>query len=170
MTTLIDIVDATITRLRSALPDIPNISDDPPPQSQRALRVPAIFVEIAEIDPLTNPGDTRILVDARFEVRCVVDPNGPRAHLMVRELASRVVRALLEIRRPIPGHGHIRLVRAGEDAFRPEIDGYLVWVVEFGIEIALGDLEPAGITPTEIYVGIPPANGPDHRPDYERIA
>jgi hypothetical protein len=54
--------------------------------------------------------------------------------------------------------------------FRPKMDGYEVWVVEYGVEVYLGELEPAGVTPTEIYFGMTPAIGPNHVPDYERIA
>lgn len=170
MTTLIDIADAIVTKLRDALPDIPTIAADPPAQSQRAIRVPAIYLDIAELEPINNPGDGRISVDARFEARCLVDPNMPRSHLAVRELASRTIRALQEIRRPVPNHGHIRIARAGGDEFRPVMEGYEMWEVEFNVEIYLGELEPAGVTPTEIYFGMTPAIGPNHVPDYERIA
>lgn len=168
--TLTDIVDATVAKLRAAMPDVPTIEGDPPHQSQRAIRVPAVYIEISELEPVSNPGDGRISVDARFEARCIVDPNGSRSHLAVRELASRVVRALQEIRRPVAGHGHIRIERAGDEMFRPKMDGYEVWVVEYGVEVYLGELEPAGVTPTEVYFGMTPAIGPNHVPDYERIA
>ena len=168
--TLTDIVDATVVKLRAAIPDVPTIEGDPPPQSQRAIRAPAVYLEISELEPVSNPGDGRISVDARFEARCIVDPNGSRSHLAVRELASRVVRALQEIRRPVAGHGHIRIERAGDEMFRPKMDGYEVWVVEYGVEVYLGELEPAGVTPTEVYFGMTPAIGPNHVPDYERIA
>lgn len=170
MTTLTDVIDATVDRLKMALSDIPTVLADAPPQAQRALRVPAVYVELAELEPISNLGDTRILADARFEAHCIVDPNAARSHLAVRELASRVMTALHNLRRPLPGHGHIRLIRAGEDGFRPEMDGYMVWMVEWAVEIALGDLEPAGITPSEIYFGMTPAIGPGHVPDYDRIA
>lgn len=168
--TLTDMVDATVAKLRAAMPDVPTIEGDPPPHSQRSIRVPAVYLEISELEPVSNPGDGRISVDARFEARCIVDPNGSRSHLAVRELASRVVRALQEIRRPVAGHGHIRIERAGDEMFRPKMDGYEVWVVEYGIEVYLGELEPAGVTPTEIYFGMTPTIGPNHVPDYERIA
>lgn len=168
--TLTDIVDATVAKLRDAMPDVPTIEGDPPPHAQRSIRVPAVYLEISELEPVSNPGDCRVSVDARFEARCVVDPNGTRSHLAVRELASRVVRALQEIRRPAVGHGHIRIERAGDEMFRPKMDGYEVWVVEYGVEVYLGELEPAGSTPSEIYFGMTPAIGPNHVPDYERIA
>jgi len=170
MTTLIECADALVEKLRAAMPDIPVITADAPPQTQRALRVPAVYLEIDSIEPLQEAGDTRLLADLRWQARCLVDPNLPRADLLVRALAARVAVALHEIRRPIPGHGHIRLVNATDDAFRPEVDSYIVWVVEFNMELALGELEPPGITPSEIHVGIDPKIGTNHIDDYEQIA
>lgn len=170
MTTLIDFADALTSKLRAALSDVPTITFDAPLKSSRSVRVPAIYLEMADFEPIEEAGDTRVLVDVRFEARCIVDPNTPRADLMLRALAGRAIVALHEIRRPVPGHGHIRLSRAGDDDFRPDMDGYLVWVVEFGIEIALGELEPEGTTPTEIYLGQAPAIGEGHADDYTRIA
>jgi len=170
MTTLIDCADALVDKLRIQLPDIPVITADAPPQAQRSLRVPAVYLEIDSIEPLQEAGDSRLLADLRWQARVLVDPNQPRADLLVRALAARVAVALHEIRRPIPGHGHIRLATASDDAFRPEIDGYKVWVVEFNIELALGALEPPGITPSEIHVGIDPKIGTGHENDYEQVA
>lgn len=169
-TTLIGLVDALVAKLHDKLPDLPVVSADRPPKQQRSLRVPAVYVEIDSFDPMAEHGDSRLEVDARFQARCLFDPNHPRGELMLRALAARVAVALHEIRRPVPGHGHIRLLNAGDDAFRPEIDGYLCWVVEFNISIALGELEPEGVTPTEIHLGQHPAIGENHADDYERIA
>lgn len=168
--TLIGFVDTLVARLHSAMPDIPTVSADRPPKQQRSLRVPAVYVEIDNYDLMVEAGDSRLLTDVRFQARCLFDPNHPRGELLLRALAARVAVALHEIRRPVPGHGHIRLMNAGEDAFRPEVEGYLCWVVEFNIEIALGELEPPGVTPSEIHLGMSPAIGEDHADDYERIA
>lgn len=168
--TLIHYADALVEKLRAKLPDIPVISADPPPKNQRSMKVPAVYLEIDDFEPMSEAGDSRVLVDARWNARCHVDPNCARADLQLRALAARVVVALHEIRRPVPGHGHIRLSRASDDPFKPELDGYLTWVVEFGIEIALGELEPEVARPTEIYFNDSPAIGENHADDYTRIA
>lgn len=166
--TLIEFADALVSALAAKLPDIPTISADAPPRQNRSLRVPAIYLEMADFSQMQAAGDSRLLTDVRWEARCLVDPNLARADLMLRALVGRVVVALHDVRRPVPGHGHLRLVQAGPDAFRPEVEGYLCWVVEFGTEIALGELEPEGITPSEIYLGTSIAGGiPDA---HERIA
>jgi hypothetical protein len=151
--TLTAFADALVAALRAHLPDIPVISADPPPREQRSLTVPAIYVEIVDIESLAEAGDTRLLADLRWEAHCLVDPTAERSHLALRGLAARVAVALHEIRRPVPGHGHIRLVRAGEDDFRPGLEGYLSWGVEFGVEVALGALKPETLRPREVFVG-----------------
>jgi hypothetical protein len=167
--TLTEAIDAIAALLRAAMPDVPTVSADPPPQAQRAVRMPAVYLQLTELEPLGNPGDGRVSADARFEAYCIVDPNTPRAELACRELAARVILALHAAPRPLPGHGHLRQLRAGDADFRPELDGYRLWLVEFGIELQLGALEPAGITPTEIWLGTSPDIGPPHVDDYEQV-
>lgn len=169
MTTLIDYVDTLVEKLRDALPDILTITADRPPRQQRSLRVPAIHIEIEGFDPMQEAGDSRLLADVHFQARCLVDPSQDRAELIARALAARLAVALHEIRRPVPGHGHIRLLSAGDDAFSPEVDGYLVWMLEFNIEIALGELELPGVTPSEIHISWSPQIGAAHEDDYEKI-
>jgi hypothetical protein len=169
MTTLAEFADALAAKLSAKLPDVPVVSVDAPPQTQRRLQLPAVYLLIADFEPLTEAGDSRLLVDARWEALCIFDPNAERPDLGLRALAARVAVALHEIRRPVAGQGHIRLARAGENYFRPEMDGYLSWVVEFAVEIALGELDPEGIAPSEIYIGNSPAIGENHVDDYEKI-
>ncbi|CAM3793951.1 hypothetical protein [Castellaniella denitrificans] len=170
MTTIIDFADALADGLRAKLADVPTVSADPPPRQKRSLKLPAVYLDIDDIEPMQEAGDSRLLADVRWNAYCLFDPNQARADLLLRAFAARVAVALHEIRRPVPGHGHIRLSRAGDDAFRPALDGYLCWVVEFNIEIALGELEAPGVTPSEIHIGQSPAIGEHHADDYERIA
>lgn len=174
--TLTEALDTLTARLREALSDVPTVSADPPPQTQRAVRVPAVYVQLVEMEPLSIPADGRVAADARFEAYCIVDPNTPRAELACRELAARVILALHAVPRPLPGHGHLRLVRAGEADFRTgltgrsDLDGYRMWLVEFGMELLLGELEPAPPAPTEIWLGVSPDIGPPNVGAYEQIA
>lgn len=174
--TLTDAIDTIANVLRTALPNVPTISADPPPQTQRAVRVPAVYLELTEIEPLGNPGDGRVSADVRFEAYCLVDPTAPRAELACRDLAARVILALHAVPRPLPDHGHLRLVRAGDASLRTglnnrgDLDGYTMWMVEFGMELLLGELEPELPTPTEIWLGIAPDISPPHVDDYLRVA
>ncbi|WP_269497222.1 hypothetical protein [Castellaniella sp. S9] len=167
---LTDYADALAAKLREKLSDVPTIEADRPGRHQRSIKLPAIYLEIEDFTSLLEAGDSRLLTDVRWQAHCLVDPNADRAELQLRAFCARVAVALHEIRRPVAGHGHIRLIQASEDPFRPQVDGYLTWAVEFGIEIALGELEPPGIRPTQIMLGQAPAIGAGHADDYERIA
>lgn len=167
---LIDYADALAERLREKLSDVPTISAERPARQQRSLKLPAVYLEVADFVSMQEAGDARLLTDVRWQAHCLVDPNGARAELYLRAFCARVAVALHEIRRPVAGHGHIRLVQAGEDPFQPRVEGYLTWAVEFGIEIALGELEPPGTRPTTIMLGQAPAIGTGHADDYEQIA
>lgn len=149
--TLAEIIDGLAARLAAALPGV-NVTADPP--AGRSLRLPALVVELSDLDPVGNLGDTRTLVDARIELRAIVDPAGPRPHMAVRDLAAQALHAAYNLRRIAPGHGHVRVLRAGADGFRPELDGYEVWMVELAAELALGEIEPAALPqPTDVIVG-----------------
>lgn len=167
---LIDYADTLAGALRDKLPEVPTISADRPARGQRSLKLPAVYLEIEDFTSLLEAGDTRLLTDVRWLAHCLVDPNEARAELVLRAFCARVAVALHEIRRPVPGHGHIRLIQASEDPFQPRVDGYLTWAVEFGIEIALGELEPPGTRPTTVMLGQAPAIGTGHADDYEQIA
>ena len=162
-------MDALVSRLQADLPDIENISADPPPQQRRALKLPAIYLEIASIEDAGANGDSRVLSTLRLQARCLYDPNIERSDLLVRALAVRVLTALHEIRRPIPGHGNLRDLRAGEDEFRPDIDGYTVWLVEATLELALGEMEAEQPVPSTVLFAIAPEIGTPHQDGYESL-
>lgn len=139
--TLTDIHKALVTRLRTRFDadSVPTLACYP--DLQRSLALPAIIIELSEFEPATEEGTGRLLLDARFEARVVVDPAQAGAHLTVRSIAAAVAHELSEMIRIAPGIGHNRVVRAGDDAFRPELDGYLCWAVEWACEIPVGALE-----------------------------
>lgn len=169
MTTLIAAMDTLVARLQAVMPDIENISADAPPLQRRSLKLPAIYLEIASIEDAGANGDSRVLATLRLQARCLYDPNIARSDLLARALAVRVLTALHEIRRPIPGHGHIRDLRAGEDEFRPDIDGYTVWLVEATLELALGELEAEPPVPSTVLFAIAPEIGTPHQDGYQTL-
>lgn len=128
--------DAIVAGLRAKLAGVPTV--DAYPDIERRIHLPAVLIELAEMEPGDDPGTGETALVGRFQARAIIDPNASRANMLVRELAARVAVALahetwgLEI-------SIARLVQIGEDAFKPELDGYLVWVVEWTHEFHLGD-------------------------------
>lgn len=126
---------AIVSGLCSKLAGIPTV--EAYPVIQRRIHLPAVLLELAEMEPGGDPGTGETALVGRFQARAIVDPNQPAADLQVRELAARIAVALthetwgLEI-------SVAQLVQIGDDAFKPELDGYLVWVVEWTHEFHLG--------------------------------
>jgi hypothetical protein len=112
-------------------------------------------------------GDGRTAIDCRFALRIIAAPEQENAHLLIRVLAANVLHALDRTFRPLPGHsGHVRVARASDGDFVPELEGYLVWTVEFAIELHVGQTEPPGTTPADMRLGFAPRIGAVHEPDY----
>jgi hypothetical protein len=155
---------AIIDGLRGKLAGIPFV--EAYPVLSRRVTLPAVLVELAELEPGTDPGTGETAVIGRFQARAIVDPTQAQAHLQVRELAARIVVAIMHENWGLP-IAPAQLVQAGEDAFRPELDSYLVWVVEWAHEFHLGDIEwPWPDEHLEIMLGLYPETGPGNEPDY----
>lgn len=139
------------------------------PKPGENLSLPAGLVELEELKPTADqPGGDQDVLDAWIVVRLVFDPNEKGAAVAMRQLAAEMGISLRRMCRPIPGHGQIRLRRVGDDQFRPDLDGYLVWCVEVSVALRFGCEEPEGQTP-ELWVSQSPEIGevdPKHIEDY----
>lgn len=150
--------DAIIAGLQSKLVGISSV--EAYPIIQRRINLPAVLVELSEFGPGTDPGTGETALIGRYQARAVVDPNLSDAPLQARELAARIAVAIkdetwgLEIETA-------KFLDAGEDALKPELDGYLVWMVEWTHEFHLG--EPVWPYPDEtgltLMLGLYPDTG-----------
>lgn len=121
--------------LRTHLPGVqavtawPNISD-------RVL-LPAVFLELAEIEPGTDIGTGETSLVCKFEARIIVDPIKPHHHQQAVQLATQLAVLLraqtwgLEVE-------PAEFVQALQDWTQPQLDGYTVWLVEWNQQIYLG--------------------------------
>ena len=157
---------AIVNSLRAKLAGVPTV--EAYPVLQRRIGLPAVLVELAEMDPDDDPGTGATALIGRFQARAIVDPNAAQADLQVRELAARVAVALTHETWGLP-ITMANLVQIGDDAFKPELDGYLVWVVEWTHAFHLGETtwpypDESGLA---IWVGFTPGT---QRPDsYEPL-
>ena len=146
---------AIVSGLRAKLDGVPTV--EAYPVLQRRIGLPAVLVELAEMEPGNDPGNGATALIGRFQARAIVDPNAAQADLQVRELAARVAVALTHETWGLP-ITMASLVQIGDDAFKPELDGYLVWVVEWTHEFHLGEAvwpyeDESGL---DIWVGFTP--------------
>ena len=83
---------AIVSGLRAKLDGVPTV--EAYPVLQRRIGLPAVLVELAEMEPGNDPGNGATALIGRFQARAIVDPNAAQADLQVRELAARVAVAL----------------------------------------------------------------------------
>lgn len=128
------------------------------PSLQRRIGIPAVLIDMIELEP-TDFGTDRFDCYALFTAYCIVDPNTANADLVVRNLATEVaVRVSQEADFGVEVEREAEVTRVSEDNMRPDLDGYLVWAVDFQIGLSLGEdawaINPAdGVAVTEITVG-----------------
>ncbi|XCA33349.1 MAG: hypothetical protein ABS808_00455 [Wolbachia endosymbiont of Polyergus mexicanus] len=108
------------------------------PMIRREIIAPAVFVELVSLEPGKDPGTEELALRARFEARVVVDGTVENSSIVVRSLAAEVARVVSKntwnVKNIAPGE----FLSAEVDNFRPELDAYLVWLVEWTHELHLG--------------------------------
>ncbi len=139
------------------------------PKLRTAIKTPAVFIDLATLEPGTDPGTEELALLARFEARVVLGSNDS-ACLSVRELAAEVARIVHKNNFGVkvkPG----ALVSVQPDNFRPEIDAYEMWLVEWQHEIHIGQSvwDGVGIVPEQIFLGYVPFVGTAHEDKYIKL-
>jgi len=123
------------------------------PMIRREIIAPAVFVELVSLEPGKDPGTEELALRARFEARVVVD--GRNSSVVVRSLAAEVARVVNKntwnVENVLPGE----FLSAEIDDFKPELDAYLVWLVEWAHEMHVGKSvwSETGIKPHIIEMG-----------------
>lgn len=163
---------ALIDRLAAALPGVQCIAY---PRLDGRVALPVAALELTGMQRVDGqPGTGQTAIDCDFTLRLIAAPEQTGAELALRAMAANAMHALNRSFRPLPGRaGHVRAARADEGDFHPELEGYIVWAVEFSVELYIGEADSLvvpGLPPLEVYLGIAPEIGPDHIADYERIA
>lgn len=160
--------DAIINRLQQAMPGLPVLAY---PRWSDRIPLPVAALSLEDMERLdAQVGDGRTALDCRFALRIIAAPEQAHAQMLIRAAAANALHALDRTFRPLPGHaGHVRAARASDGDFVPELEGYLVWTVEFVIELHVGQTELPGTTPAELWLGFAPRIGAAHEPDYTEI-
>jgi hypothetical protein len=107
----------------------PNIADH--------VLLPAVFLELAEIEPGTDPGTGETSLVCKFEARIIVDPIKPHHHQQAVQLATQLAVMLRAQTWGLPVEP-AEFVQALQDWTQPHLDGYTVWLVEWTQQVYLG--------------------------------
>ena len=107
------------------------------PAIRKELVAPAVFIELSSLEQGKDPGTEELALKARFEARIVVDGIVEDSSLVVRSLAAEVARVVNKNtweKNVSPAE----FLSAEPDGFRPELDAYLVWMVDWSHQLHLG--------------------------------
>ncbi|WP_412023261.1 hypothetical protein [Burkholderia cepacia] len=150
--------------LRARLLDLDRIHAYP--KIGKSIETPFVAIELAELEPGHDDGTGRVPLVARMQARVIVDPLVPDAELQVRELSARVLQTVHGATWGLPVTPGKQVGSAGEDPFRPELDTYLVWLIEWVHEFDLGDAYEPPTKGRAVLWGVDPETGPDHESQY----
>ncbi|AZU37140.1 hypothetical protein BBB02_00595 [Wolbachia endosymbiont of Bemisia tabaci] len=125
------------------------------PAIRKELVAPAVFVELSGFEKGHDPGTEELALKVRFEARIVVDGTVEYSSLVVRSLAAEVARVVNKNTWNVENVSPAEFISAEVDGFRPELDAYLVWLVEWVHEIHIGESvwSETGIKPHIIEIG-----------------
>ena len=131
-----DLHNAICTTLKKEIPAIQTC--EVYPAIRKELIAPAVFVELSGFEKGHDPGTEELALKARFEARIVIDSTIENAAIIVRTLAAEVAKVVNKntwnIKNVSPGE----FISAEIDGFRPELDAYLVWMVDWSHQLHLG--------------------------------
>ena len=146
------------------------------PNIERSIKIPAVIIELSELEQAQDNGDDTTTLNAIFEARVILSPTQQNAHLMLRELTLKVIKTLHYQTWDLSGVGYCEFINATSDVFYPdgskiELDGYLCWNVRWSQEVKFG--EPVewwdGFYPVELYLGIDPKTGKGNEDKYWKV-
>ena len=110
------------------------------PDIKQHIPLPAVFLDIAEIEPGTDIGNGESTLSVTFEARVIVDVIRAGHYQQAIHLATQLA-VLLRTQTWGLAVEPAEFKRSTQDWTRPELDGYTVWLVEWTQTIYLGETE-----------------------------
>ena len=110
------------------------------PDIKQHIPLPAVFLDIAEIEPGTDIGTGESTLSVTFEARVNVDVIRAGHYQQAIHLATQLA-VLLRTQTWGLAVEPAEFKRSTQDWTRPELDGYTVWLVEWTQTIYLGETE-----------------------------
>jgi len=127
----------------------------PFPRRMDKVTLPAVFVDLAELEPDIDPGTGELALITHWEARVIVAESQPDAQAVQRGLVLAVMHWLFSSDFPTENVGKAKLRQAGPDHFAPEMQGHDVWLIEWTQQIRVGGSvwDGAGVIPTQVFLG-----------------
>lgn len=158
--------DKIVAAIRAKFPNLQTVEFYREDREQ--LPVPACLLDMAEFeDASQDPGTGQLAVTMRFEADFILGFRTEHAKLSARVLAAAFSQFISQRRWPGCPVGKAQAIHAYRNDFKPELDQYEVWTVEWRQEVNLGEtVWKDTTTPTQIFIGFTPKIGKDHVADY----
>ena len=110
------------------------------PNIQDRIALPAVFLELAEIEPGADIGTGETTLVCKFEARIIVDPIDPLHQQQAVQLVTQLA-VLLRAQTWGLAVEPAEFVQALQDWTQPAKDGYTVWLVEWTQQVYVGPQE-----------------------------
>ena len=108
------------------------------PDIEQHIPLPAVFLDIGEIEPAQEAGTGKTTLTITFEARVIVDVIRADHYRQAVQLATQLAVLLRAQYWGLPVQA-AEFTRSAQDWTRPELDGYTVWLVEWTQVIYLGE-------------------------------
>ena len=137
------------------------------PDISNHIPLPAVFLDIGEINPGQDIGTGETTLTITFEARVIVDVILADHYRQAVQLATQLAVLLRMQSWGLPVEP-AEFQRSSQDWTRPELDGYTVWLVEWTQTLYLGEQEwPWPDQPPGTLVwGFSPDTGPGNEGSY----
>ena len=137
------------------------------PNIDNHIPLPAVFLDIGEINPGQDIGTGETTLTITFEARVIVDVIRADHYRQAVHLATQLAVLLRMQSWGLPVEP-AEFQRSSQDWTRPELDGYTVWLVEWTQTLYLGEQEwPWPDQPPGTLVwGFSPDTGPGNEGNY----
>ena len=109
------------------------------PDIRDRVHLPALFLELAEVEPGGDPGTGQVGLDCRMHAYLIIASEQPQHHHQAAQLATQLAVLLRAQYWDLEDIDAAEFVQAGPDWTKPELDGYTVWKVEWTQLIYLGE-------------------------------
>lgn len=122
------------------------------PQRKDAITLPAIMLDMVELEPGKDSGTGELTLLSHWEARVVtLEKDSLFIHL---NIVQNLMLWLFNFAWPNINVGRPKLKQVAPDHFNPELQGHRVWLIEWAQEIRVGENIWLGnnITPTRITV------------------
>lgn len=146
----IDLLHQTLLEGLAQVTGINHCSDYPRRRDQ--IKLPALLLDLVEIEPGKDPGTGELSVITHWEARLVTTDSQNES--VTWNLTITVLLWLYNQSFPDKNIGMANIKQASPDNFSPDLQGHRVWLIEWTHKVRFGDniWNGEGVIPGELWV------------------